>query len=388
MLPHKTTSSELRVAHLTSAHSAFDVRILHKECQSLAGAGYKVVEIANYPENTVFGAIEIRGLGRSRGRLHRVTTKLVGMAREALRIDADVYHIHDPELLVVAVFLRACGKRVVYDIHEDLPRTVTYKRYVPAQLQRPLIWLLERAENLAARCMSSLVAATPTIGARFQSINPNTVVVNNYPLLNELVPAAPVSWSSRERSVAYIGGIASERGIHEMLAAMHHIQPPLCARLELAGRFFVDGLEGELCRKPEWRHVNWRGVLDRKRISDLLARVRAGLVVLHPEQNFVVSQPVKLFEYMAAGIPVIASDFPLWRRIIGEANCGILVDPQQPAHIAEAIEYLLTHDSEAEAMGRRGRKAIEEHFNWQHEEQTLLHLYSSLTPTCRQNLRQ
>jgi glycosyltransferase involved in cell wall biosynthesis len=103
-------------------------------------------------------------------------------------------------------------------------------------------------------------------------------------------------------------------------------------------------------------------------------------VILHPEKSFITSQPTKLFEYMAAGIPVIASDFPLWRSIIQEAGCGILVDPLDTQAIAAAIEYLVSNPREAEAMGQRGRRAAEKQFNWANEEQTLLSFYSSLLP--------
>jgi glycosyltransferase involved in cell wall biosynthesis len=157
------------------------------------------------------------------------------------------------------------------------------------------------------------------------------------------------------------------------------LQAAIPVRLELAGRFFVDQLESELRRKPEWRHVTWHGMLNRQQLRDLLSRVRVGLVALHPLPNFLVSQPVKLFEYMAAGIPVVASDFPLWRSIVGEAKCGILVNPLEPAQITAAIKYLLSHAAEAEAMGQRGRTAIEQRFNWGHEEATFLQFYRSLT---------
>src|SRR2546423_8342134 len=153
MLQGKENSSEMRVVHLTSAHAVFDVRIFYKECQSLARAGYSVMQLSNHSQNTFSGAVEIRGLGRSRGRLHRVTTKLLRMAWEALQIDADVYHLHDPELLALGTFLRYLGKRVVYDIHEDLPRTMTYKRYLPELFRAPLRWVVERSENFAARRM-------------------------------------------------------------------------------------------------------------------------------------------------------------------------------------------------------------------------------------------
>ena len=366
-----------RVVHMTSAHSAFDSRIFYKECVSLSRAGYDVIELTNQPENAVRNGVQVRGLGRSRSRVHRVL-KSCNMLRTALRLDGDVYHFHDPELLVCGVLLRLCGKSVIYDIHEDLPRTLSYKRYIPAAIRPVAAIVIEVLEDLAAACMSGLVAATPTIAKRFQWLNRHTCVVSNFPLKDELVTETRVEWQARENAVAYIGGIAEERGIRELLSAIAQCSSSPAPELHLAGRWTDEALQQELQQRIAWQRVRWHGMLDRVGVRDLLSRVRVGLVVLHPERNFVVSQPIKLFEYMAAGIPVIASDFPLWRQIIGGAGCGLLVDPAKSQEIASAIDYLLTHPREAEAMGHRGRLAIEERFNWRHEEATLLGLYRKL----------
>jgi glycosyltransferase involved in cell wall biosynthesis len=280
--------------------------------------------------------------------------------------------------LGVGLFLRACGKRVIYDIHEDLPRTVTYKPYIPRRLRTVAAHTIEAFEDLAARGMSGLVAATPTIAERFECLNRQTAIVNNFPILDELAPDAGVRWESRDRAVTYIGNISEERGIRELVAAVDLLPSGVNVSLELAGRWPTASLHNELQASPQWRHVRWHGVLDRGGVRELLSRVRVGLVVLHPEPNFICSHPIKLFEYMAAGIPVIASDFPLWRRIIGGSECGLLVDPADPREIAAAIEYLLTHDAEAEAMGRRGRVAVEQRFNWDREKTKLLSLYTNV----------
>lgn len=369
-----------RIVHLTSAHEEWDARIFHKECCSLARAGYEVIALGNHACNDIINGVRLRGLGWSSGRVQRMTVKLIGICREAFRAAGDLYHLHDPELLIVGLFLRAAGKRVVYDIHEDLPRTVLLKTYIAKPVRKPLMWTAELVENAAARRMSGLIAATPAIANRFYATNGNTVVVNNYPILDEFTPSTALEWKSRDPAVTFIGGIAEERGIHEMLAAMDLLPRNLGARLELAGWFSVAGLLTDLAASSQWQHVHWHGQLDRNGTASLLKRVRAGLVLYHPEKSHVVSQPTKLFEYLAAGIPVIASDFPLWRRIIEEAGCGILVDPHDTRAIAIAIERLITNPTEAEAMGQRGRKAVEAHFNWANEEQTLLSFYSSLLP--------
>jgi len=377
----RTTESEKpctdRVLHVTSAHGSNDVRIFYKECRSLARAGYEVSELTTDPADSYSDGVQIIGIGPQRGRLHRMTAKGLAIGREAVRRKADIYHIHDPELLPLALLLRLLRKRVIYDIHEDLPRTVLYKHYIPSALRPLLRAIVESLENAAARGMTGLITATPAIAERFRALNAHTEVINNFPDANELAPVAGRNWSERRVSVTYIGGIAEERGIRELLAAMPQVRVP-GVKLELAGWFSDPALMRQVSGTPEWKNVVWHGLLDRGGIAELLGCVRAGLIVLHPEQNFLTSQPVKMFEYMAAGIPVIASDFPLWRRIIESSGCGILVDPLDPESIANAISYLLTHDKEAAAMGRRGRTAIEQHFNWLVEERKLLAFYSSV----------
>jgi glycosyltransferase involved in cell wall biosynthesis len=369
-----------RIVHLTSAHAEWDVRIFHKECRSLARAGYEVISVGNHACNDVLDGIRLRGLGWSSSRIQRMTVKLFGICREAFRAAGDLYHLHDPELLIVGLFLRAAGKRVVYDIHEDLPRTVLFKDYVPKPVRKPLMWIVERVENAAAQRMSGLVAATPALADRFCPIHSNTVVVNNFVIVDDFKPSTSLDWKRRDPAVTYIGGISEDRGIREMLAAMDLLPRTLGAKLDLGGWFREEALRADLAATPQWEHVNWLGLLDRSGIASLLNRVRAGLVVLHPDQPYVDSQPTKLFEYMAAGIPVIASDFPLWRSIIQEAGCGILVDPLDTHAVAAAIERLMTNDGEAQAMGQRGRRAIEKRYSWANEEQTLLSFYSSLLP--------
>ena len=373
-----TSQRTYRIVHVTSVHSAFDVRIFHKECRSLARAGYEVIELGNHTCKDTIDGVRLQGLGKSGNRFQRMTVKLAGICWEALRADGDAYHIHDPELLMAGLVLRAAGKRVVYDIHEDVPRDVLVKPYIPQPIRTPLMWVVELVENAAARCMSGLVAATPAIAKRFYAKNDNTVVVNNYPLLDEFPPIVSSKWRNRGLAVIYIGAIAKERGIHEMLAAMHLLPKDLGARLELAGRFVIPELETELAASSHWQHVRWHGELDRNGAASLLNDVRAGLVLYHPEKNHVAAQPNKLFEYMAAGIPVIASDFPLWRKIIEDAGCGLLVDPLDTRAIAAAIARLMMNAKEAEEMGQRGRKAVERHFNWANEEKTLLAFYASL----------
>ena len=372
----------VRVVHLTSAHGPFDIRIFHKECRSLAQAGFKVIQIGNYDFSGVVDGVTIRGLGAVRGRLHRSTVRLIALAKAALDAKGDLYQIHDPELLLVALALRAAGKTVIYDIHEDLPRTVLFKAYLPAATRKPLMWIAEKLEQAAARRMSGLVAATPALQQRFAPVNCRSVAVNNYVMLEEFGPQqkaqAGLGGLPQRRTVTYYGGFSSERGINEMVRAVDLLPREWNVKLELAGTFYVEEQQREMMARPEWEHVIWHGELGRAALASLLDRAHVGLVVLHPHPAYVTSHPTKLFEYMAAGIPVIASDFPLWRSIVEGAGCGLLVDPLDPQAIASALEYLFAHPDRAREMGQRGRRAVEAQFNWACEAQTLLSFYSAL----------
>jgi glycosyltransferase involved in cell wall biosynthesis len=367
----------LKVVHMTTVHQAFDGRIFHKECRTLAQSGYEVVLVAPHERDEVVHGVGIRAIPKLGGRISRMTRSAWHVYREAISQDADIYHFHDPELIPAGLLLRARGKQVIYDVHEDLPRDIESKVYLPVCLRRPIAWVTEYIEDAAARCFTALVAATPTIGGRLSRQNSNTIVVNNFPDLEEFTSDL-WNWDERELSIAYIGGITEQRGIRELISAMELVNPNIPAKLVLAGHFSPDGLIRDLSLLPGWKNIEWLGFFGRKQVANLLARVRAGLVVLHPEPNFVSSQPTKLYEYMAAGIPVVASDFPLWREIVKVAGCGLLVDPCDPTAIAEAITYLLTHPEESQEMGRRGRAAVEKRYSWKNEQANLIRLYTGL----------
>jgi glycosyltransferase involved in cell wall biosynthesis len=154
----------------------------------------------------------------------------------------------------------------------------------------------------------------------------------------------------------------------------------LQTRLRLVGSWDTPELPVALSKIPGWDRVTFAGPLGRVEVAAELQKAYAGLVILHPEPNYLASQPVKLFEYMCAGIPVIVSDFPVCREIVDGAKCGILVNPLDPAETARAVEFLLTHPEEAAEMGRRGYQAVRERYSWANEEKTLLRFYSDLFP--------
>ena len=164
----------------------------------------------------------------------------------------------------------------------------------------------------------------------------------------------------------------------EMVGAMGLLPASCRAELLLAGPLESPFHQENLASLPGWDRVKLLGWQTREGIADMLVKCRVGLCVLHPTPNHVNAYPVKLFEYMAAGLPVIASSFPLWKKLVEGNHCGLTVDPLDPEAISGAIQYLLEHPEAAQQMGESGRRAVEEVFSWSKEGEKLVRFYNSL----------
>jgi glycosyltransferase involved in cell wall biosynthesis len=355
-----------KVAHLTSAHPRFDTRIFVKQCCSLAHVYDTYLIVADGNGNEVKDKVNILDVGKFNGRKNRILNAPKAVFEQALALDAEIYHLHDPELIPIGLKLKKYGKKVLFDAHEDLPNQIMSKHYLNA--------VSKTYEKYACAKLDGVVAATPFIRDKFFKINKNTLDINNYPKLEEFSSISIDT--SKENQVCYIGGLADVRGIVEMVHAINLADSN--TNLFLAGDFADKKLEQFVSEMEGWKKVNFLGYVGRDEIRKTLASSVAGLVVLHPTRSYLDSLPVKMFEYMCAGIPVIASDFPLWRSIIDNARCGICVDPLKPEAIAQAIDYYVNHPDEARLMGQQGRTAVLERYNWNIEENKLLNFYSSI----------
>jgi glycosyltransferase involved in cell wall biosynthesis len=365
-----------RSVHLTSAHPRYDTRIFLKQCRSLAAAGHAVaLVVADGKGNEEKEGVSFFDVGVSKGRLNRILRTTDRVYQQAKSMDADIYHLHDPELIPAGLKLQKLGKKVIFDAHEDVPSQLLGKPY----LNKPAKIVLSRTFGLyeawACKRLDAIVAATPFIRDKFLSINKRSVDVNNYPMLGEFA-SSEFDWSQKEPQVCYVGGIAAIRGIREIVNAMQHVKSGV--RLQLGGTFSEKAVETEVKSYAGWQRVDELGWLGREGVAATLNRSVAGLVTLHPVINYLDALPVKMFEYMSAGVPVIASDFPLWRGIIEGSDCGICVDPLDPQAIAKAIDFLVSNPERAEEMGRNGKKAVLELYNWGTEETKLLDLYGQL----------
>lgn len=366
-----------KVVHLTSAHARYDTRIFLKMCSSLASHGYDVfMVVADGLGDEQKNGVRIVDVGKKTGgRFSRMTRTVKRVFEQAKVLDADAYHLHDPELIPVGLKLKRLGKKVIFDSHEDVAADILDKPYLNIIVRRAVSRIYKLYENSTCRQFDAIVAATPYIRDNFSTINANSVDINNYPVVGELVTVVG-EWNMRQQQIAYIGGIGEIRGIREIVRALELTSNKV--RLQLAGVFAESHIEKEVKAYTGWRWVDELGFLNREEVGSVLARCNVGLVTFYPLPNHTNAQPNKMFEYMSAGIPVIASNFPLWREIVEGNDCGLCVDPLNPKAIAEAIDFLFDHPDRARQMGMNGQRAVKNLYNWDVEENKLFKLYSQV----------
>ena len=354
----------MKVCHMTSAHSQEDIRIFHKECVSLAKEGYETYQVScgtDYDKN----GVHLIGIGEEvESRRVRMTVTAKEIYQTAKEINADVYHFHDPELLPYGLKLKRSGKKVIFDSHEDVPAQIMDKTWIPSPLRKVVSGLYKAYETHIVKHLDAVVTATPHIAESFQGRCKRVVVVNNYPKLDD-IEFHETPFSERNSVVCYAGGIDELRGEKIMTEAMKSVN----GQLILAGDHDIEDI-GE--------NIRYVGRLDRPGINELYGEAVMGLCILKPIENYYYSKPIKVYEYMAAGLPYICSDFPGWRKVAEESNAGICVDPEDIQAVREAIISLLNDREKGQQMGRQGREYVIRHCNWGNEEKNLLLLYETI----------
>lgn len=366
-----------KVCHMSSAHRGLDIRIFHKECVTLSKAGYDTHLVICATDEEVKHAsvcgVQLHPLPIPSNRFARMVKQSWLCYRLASKLKADIYHFHDPELIPYGILLKLSGSKVIYDVHEDVPRSILSKFWIPAWLRKLVSIFTELIENSVSRYFFSIIAATPHIANRFQAVNPATIDVNNYALPNELspLPGLPL----RKQQICYVGAISRVRGIRPLIDALPlvpHIKLILC------GSFAEPELQNELEALPGWKQVVYLGYVNRDTVRNVLSECIAGIITLMPSPAYFNSLPIKMFEYMSAELPVIASDFPLWIPMVVESGAGFCVDPTDSVAIADAISRLSRDSELVNSMGQSGRETVLACYSWTTEAYKLLAFYKGL----------
>ena len=372
-----------KVCHLSSAHAPNDTRIFHKQCASLAKAGYQVSFVVKAKDAQSVGCTTQKGVQviqvpvDSSSRLKRMLFGAKAVYQKALEVDADIYEFHDPELLPYGLKLAKKGKKVIFDSHEDYPTQIMEKEWIPTFLRRMISSAYRAYETHVVKQLDAVLFPCTKNGINiFENRAKQVVILSNAVMLEEMTPPQQEAQKSGD-TICCTGSLTYQRGLTHLIRAAHQAG----VKLILAGQYSSEEYRRELEAMPEYSCVEYLGYIGRQELAQVYARSSIGMsTILNVGQYASLDNfPTKVYEYMAAGLPVIVSDYPFMRRSVQQDDFGIAVDPDDVQAVAQAIRAILSDPQRAQQMGENGRQAVLQKYNWDIELKKLLELYDSLS---------
>jgi glycosyltransferase involved in cell wall biosynthesis len=375
----------MRIVHVTSVHEAGDIRIFRKLAVSAAREGHEVTVLAlgtedarSYQDGVTQVVFRV-----PRVRFWRLTIAAPWLVWKASSFPADLYHFHDPELVPWFLLLALQNRRVVMDVHEDLPAEVLEKAWIPLPLRKIVSAVSEAMVRLASRALHGTVTASAELADKFlNEAGPVRVVAaNNYPLINERVLGSDRA-AARYHSgkVLVLGGVTYARAANVVIAALEQLQD-LDVSFTVAGNHNDPALLASLQATNAWRRVEYLGKVSRERVDVLMNECAVSINVFADYPNHHDIRSNRLFEAMEAGLPVIVSDFPRWRAFVEQFKCGIAVKETDASSIAAAVRAFISDPALAKSMGSAGQRAIRDKLSWESQYSGVDRLYARIYTT-------
>lgn len=372
-----TVNDKAKICVATTVHYHLDTRVYYRQVCSLS----KVFTVDYYAPCKDRGRkIHCSGsffpLYLASSKLGRIVSQLQ-LCWLLLRRQYSIYHFHDPELIPLGVVLSLAGKTVIFDVHENVIADIGTKPYMSPMARGMVLSIFARLFTYAQEKFDMFILAEKSYTAIMETENYGVVL--NLPILRKIEVPESKRW---KHGMVYVGSITEERGIFDMLEVFCHVNGHILdSTLHLVGPIDGDGLHEKigawLKRKNLKNEVVLHGRIPNEEIFEIVRHNGLGLCLLKRD-TFRDIEPTKLYEYMMAGIPVVASDCPLWRSIVEDCECGLLVNPDNHLEAAESVIALLEDSRRLEEFGRNGLRAIQERLNWNREEEKLLSLYGKL----------
>lgn len=367
----------MRVCHATSVHGRYDTRIFQKECTTLVQEKFDVYLVVNDNlKSEIKNGVKIVSTGFvSKNRIDRIYNGKKYCLSKIIELCPDVLHVHDPELLLIVkkIKKKLPNCRIIFDSHEDVVGDISEKKWIPFSLRKIISFLYNNFERKIFKKIDAVITVTPHILSRIIKENSNAILLSNFPILDNKVE---MDYSKKSRSIVFAGLIEEPWSHHIIVDAIQDIDVEyrLCGK---ADGIYLSKLQNSL----GWNKVKFYGQIPFADVQDIIRNSMVGMVILQYSANTNWKSGTlgntKIFECMANGIPVICTDFEIWRDIIDRYNCGIYVKPNDSNAIRVALEKLLSDPDLAKEMGENGRKAIEKEFNWDKDSKKMVELYNN-----------
>lgn len=365
----------MKIAHLTSAHSRYDIRIFKKECISLANNGYDTsLIVADGLGNENTDNVNILDIGKPKNRIKRIFHSTSQIFKMVIIEQYDVCHIHDPELLLIVHKLKSNGIKVIYDIHEDLPQQIMLKTWIPSFLRSVTSKSFKLFEEFISKKIDALVVPQPYMEKKYSIINSKTYLVENFVILNGEIKS-DLPKSGDEKICFHAGRLTKDRGLLNMINSFKNSNNN--CKLILAGNFNDDAVES-LNDLDQFENITYLGIIPYEKTVEYYLKSDFGVILYNNVGQYYLSYAIKLFEYMSYGLPVIMPNFGEWVQFNEENKCGLNVDTSNPVEVKKMIEKLVENKEYARELGQNGFNAVQNKYNWGIAEKKLLNLYREL----------
>lgn len=363
---------EITVAHLTTVHARFDTRIFKKMCTSLSTAGYKVfLIVADGKGNVIENEVTVLDVGVSNGRIDRIFNTSKRAFKKACELKADIYHVHDPELLPVALRLKALGNKVVYDIHEMTRVQILSKKWLPFFLRKTLGFIFAKYEDYACRRLDYLITPQAEMTLYYSTLN-RCETVYNFPEYKQEINRL----SASKFNIIYAGSISKERGLYNCFGLIDAlVRLDSRYRLILAcpvSKELLDLVESSKSKK----NIDFVGYLKTNQLFELYAGSAIGLILFNNVGQYYMANALKLFEYMSCGLYVIMPNFGSWVDFNAKYSVGMNVNTSSYDEIAKKIINL--SDDELSRVSNNNIRLVESEFSWNSEAKKLIKLYQEI----------
>jgi glycosyltransferase involved in cell wall biosynthesis len=359
---------------LANGHVPFDTRIFHKEGRVLASQGFSVSIIVPHQMDEERDGVFILAVPLHKKGWKKLLVNPFNILRRALQQPAHaIFHIHDSDILVTGLVLKLIGRKVIYDAHEDTPMQIRYQHWIPEILKKPYAAFYFLLEKVCGWTFDAIIVAEPVIAKYFPP--EKTFLLRNFPLSQSFNIPSALPYTQREKTLVHVGVLSEVRGLFEMLEAYNIAKKSVSFSFSIGGQFAPASLEFDVLKRYDVKFLGW---VPYPKLIALLFQSKVGIIVPNPIERYKTNYPVKMFEFMAAGLPVIASREGESAAFIEEGQCGILVNPLDHQEIADAMSWLFSNPEEAEQMGKRGQALIFDRYNWERESEVLLRVYQRL----------
>ena len=369
----------VRVVHLTSVHPRNDIRVFHKECVSLAK--FKDLQVslvvADGKSDDSLNEVNILDVGAPKNRLIRIFLSSFLVFMKGLKLKADIYHFHDPELIFYGFLLKIFGKKVVFDIHEFSYVQIRHKSWIPSYLRKPISIFYKFIEDFFCRRFDLLVVPQDEMRDYYLKINSNVITAFNYPSKKDLIKIQQLpDFETRAKNLIYVGALSNDRGFSNMVKLIEELYSRDSGyTLFIAGQYSDEQLE--IVKKSKAKDaIKLLGFLDRKSIKEFLISCGWGLILFNNVGQYYMANALKMFEYMSAGQILLIPDFGNWKNLNKEYRVGFNVNVIDAIEIADKICSI---DCKLyEEFSKRNIDLVNECFVWEGEADKIYNAYRNI----------